>query len=34
MKIKVGVGDSVGGGVFEGSIVTVGVKEGGIINAV
>ena len=34
MKIKVGVGDSVGGGVREGSIVTVGVRVGGIINAV
>ena len=34
MKRKVGVGVSEGGGVFEGNIVTVGVKVGGIINAV
>ena len=34
IKRKVGVGVSEGGGVFEGNIVTVGVKVGGIINAV
>jgi hypothetical protein len=34
MNINVGVDVAVGGGVFEGNIVTVGVKVGGIINAV
>ena len=34
MKMKVGVGDSVGGGVLVGNKVTVAVNVGGIINAV
>jgi hypothetical protein len=34
MNINVGVDVAVGDGVFEGNIVTVGVKVGGIINAV